>query len=151
VGFSSDRHRTLSYISFVAFGQEEIEMSFFKNLFGKEELFVPTPTQSVPGLEPIIVQAVENVFANLNDQKEIFDLLVRNRRNTTVLIILSLLSVGPKDAKDCKEWLNDNTSAPIDPGTLSKDGTFYYLAADSGFHAMKDAERWVKSITKSQV
>lgn len=42
-------------------------MGFLKSLFGKkEELegepFLPTPTQAVPGLEPIIVQAIENLY-----------------------------------------------------------------------------------------
>jgi len=121
-------------------------MSFFKNLFSKDEPFVPTPTQEVSGLEPIIVQAVENVFPNIDDQKEIFEVLSKNRKNSTVLIILSLLSLKTENVKDCKKWLQDNTSTP----RTDTHDTFYHLAMDSGFHSIKDAEKWVKSITKSR-
>lgn len=53
---------------------------FFQNLFGKSEPFVPAPTQVVPGLDPIVVQAVENVFTNREDQKEVFDYSLRFRQ-----------------------------------------------------------------------
>jgi len=33
---------------------KEISMSFFKNLFSKGEAFVPTPTQEVAGIPPIV-------------------------------------------------------------------------------------------------
>lgn len=56
--------------------EKENIMSFFKNLFGKGEsegeAFVPTPTQSIPGVEPIVVQAIENLFPNTEDQKKAF-------------------------------------------------------------------------------
>ena len=48
-------------------------MSFFKNLFSKGEPkgdpFIATPTQSIPGLEPIVVQAIENLYPDEEDQK----------------------------------------------------------------------------------
>lgn len=48
-------------------------MTFFKNLFSKSEPFVPTPAQAIPGLDPIVVQAIENLYPNVDDQKLIFD------------------------------------------------------------------------------
>ena len=50
-------------------------MGFFNNLFGKRkegEPFIPTPTQNIPGLEPIIVQAIENLYPDIEDQKKAF-------------------------------------------------------------------------------
>jgi len=32
-------------------------MRFIKKLFSTEEPFVPTPSQSIPGLDPMVVQA----------------------------------------------------------------------------------------------
>ena len=52
-------------------------MSFFKNLFRKREAFVPTPIQVVPGLDPIVVQAIENLYPGIEDQKLIFDRSLR--------------------------------------------------------------------------
>ncbi len=48
-------------------------MSFFKNLFGKSEPFVPTPAQIVTGLDPIVVQVIENLYPKAEEQKLIFD------------------------------------------------------------------------------
>jgi hypothetical protein len=48
-------------------------MSFFKNLFGKGESFVPTPSQEIPGIQPILVQAVENLFPGRDDQSYVFN------------------------------------------------------------------------------
>ena len=44
-------------------------MDFFKKLFGKDEKFVPTPNQQVTGIPPIVVQAIENLFPNIDSQK----------------------------------------------------------------------------------
>jgi hypothetical protein len=48
-------------------------MGFLKNLFGKRESFVPTPTQEIHGIQPIIVLAVENLFPDRQDQNYVFD------------------------------------------------------------------------------
>lgn len=48
-------------------------MSFFKNLFSKAESFVPTPGQEIPGIQPIVVQAVENLFPGRQDQNYVFN------------------------------------------------------------------------------
>ena len=69
-------------------------MSFFKNLFGKDEPFVPTPTQEVPGLDPLVVQVAETLFPNPEDQRVVFrDLLAANEDpfNNLVTIQLNIL------------------------------------------------------------
>jgi hypothetical protein len=48
-------------------------MSFFKNLFGKGESFVPTPSQEISGIQPVIVQAVENLFPGREEQNYVFN------------------------------------------------------------------------------
>lgn len=69
----------------------EIEMSFFKNLFGKGEAFVPTPTREVPGLEPLVVQVAEILFPNSEDQRVVFgDLLAANKVSDHNLVTTQL-------------------------------------------------------------
>lgn len=48
-------------------------MDIFRNLFRKSEPFVPATTQSVPGLDPIVIQAIENLYSTPEDQKLVFD------------------------------------------------------------------------------
>ena len=119
-------------------------MGFFKNLFGKgeskSEAFIPTPTQSIPGLEPIVVQAIENLFPNAEEQKKAFSyaLEYKEAKYSTTLKLLAMLA----DSKGKIESLYDPK--------LWSDGRFNVELADT-FSKMKDAEAWVKSITKPQV
>jgi len=124
--------------------RKEISMGFFKNLFNKGEpkgeAFVPTPTQSVPGLEPIVVQAIENLFPNTDDQKKAFSyaLEYNGSKYSTTLKLLAILA----DSKG-------NVESLYAPG-LWADGRFNVDLSDT-FSKMKDAEAWVKSMTKPQV
>jgi hypothetical protein len=115
-------------------------MNFFKNLFEKNDSYVPSPIQQISGVEPIIVQAVENLFPNAEDQREIFKDLTENRKDVSTLIVLSLLSMS----STVKMWRDYNML----PGPIP-DNTQYFIARDSGFSTMADAEKWVKSITRS--
>jgi hypothetical protein len=132
----------------VSVNRKVFSMSFLKKLFGKEnakeDLFVPTVTQSVPGLEPIIVQAVENLFPNKSDQKVILEGLQEKIKNANTLIVLALLSMTKAD--------DLNLSREYVLGTLSKpvigSNTNYFIMRDCDFKDMKGAEKWVKSITK---
>src|SRR5215510_10308927 len=116
-------------------------MGFFKKLFSKEESFVPTPTQQVPGLEPLVVQAIENLFPNVEDQKQAFDYSLKytegKKRNT--LLLLCLLSYS----KGKIEKLVDLNSP------LLHDMHFMVDEIQPIFPNMKAAEDWVKSTTKS--
>ena len=73
-------------------------MGFFKNLFGKGEskgeVFVPNPTQEVPGLEPLVVQVAEVIFPNPEDQQVVFKNLLAAKNdsaNDLVTIQLNIL------------------------------------------------------------
>jgi hypothetical protein len=125
-------------------------MGFFKKLFGKErpkeEPFVPTPTQHIPGVEPIIVQAIENLFPNTKDQKDFFEGLQKKSQNADTVLILALLSMTKvADVEASKKFVLGTISQPvIDPNI------YYFVSHDCIFHNMKGAEKWVKSITKPQ-
>jgi len=120
-------------------------MSIFKNLFSKGEPFIPTPTQEVPGIEPIIVQAIENLFPNRDDQKYAFRYIlvvkeIQGRPYRDPRLLLGLLS-----------YSNGKTENLIDPNSeLIREPRFMGEEIYSIFPNMKAAEEWVKSITKSR-
>jgi len=119
-------------------------MSFFKNLFRKREPFVPSPTQTIPGLEPIVVQAIENLFPDAEDQKKAFKWALDFKEKEKITpnigdsphIILALLS-----------WSEGKV------GKLPDKSSPYLFMRDiyETFSSMKKAEEWVKSITKPKV
>jgi hypothetical protein len=125
-------------------------MKFFKNLFSKEkpkeepyEPYVPTPTQQIPGLEPIAVQAIENLYSNLEDQKQAFEFSIRYKQIQTssdnLVLLLALLSYS--DGKLEK-------LLALEPDAIRS----YQFMVDEiapRIPNMKAAEKWVKSITKS--
>jgi hypothetical protein len=113
-------------------------MSFLKNLFGdrnaKEESFVPTPTQTVPGLEPIVVHTVEHVYPGIEEQKHAFAFLLKHTKENEVLDQLSLVRIG---IRNLEKIMNENPSLTIR----------YAIYSESGFTTMKAATKWVQSIT----
>ena len=115
-------------------------MSFFKNLFGdrnsNEESFVPTPTQTVPGLEPIVVHAVEHLYPSIEEQKHAFAFLLQHTKENDVLDQLSLSRMG---IRNLEKLMKENPSLTIR----------YAIYSESGFTTMKAATKWVKSITNS--
>jgi hypothetical protein len=123
-------------------------MGFLKNLFGKSEPFVPAPTQSIPGLDPIVVQAIENLYPNQDDQKLVFDHSLRfNERfkyhpvhGRDNISLLAFLKMSEGSTEKFIELMNlpylDN----------------YQIWNDMirpVFPNRKAAEQWVQSITKS--
>ena len=113
-------------------------MGFFKNLFGKGEsegeAFVPTPTQTVPGLEPIVVHAVEHVYPSEEEQQHAFTFLLKHTKEKDVLDQLSLVRMGTRNLEKIME---KNPSLTIR----------YAIYSENGFTNMKAATKWVKSIT----
>jgi len=111
-------------------------MSFFKNLFSKGEAFVPTPMQNIPGVEPILVQAIENLWRDGEDQKKAFKYVLEykeskyGKRDSTIQL-LALLAMSNGIINELPDW----TKVP------GRD------LADT-FLTMKQAQTWVKSITK---
>jgi hypothetical protein len=111
-------------------------VSFFKKLFAKGEAFVPTPTQNFPGLEPIVVQAIENLWQDTDDQKKAFKYAVEYKESKyghadSTIKLLALLAMSNGIINELPDW----TKVP------GRD------LADT-FLTMKQAIAWVKSITK---
>ena len=123
--------------------RKEISMSFFKNLFSKGEEFIPTPTQEVPGIPPIVVQAIENLFPNVDDQKNAFDCVLkleeRGRAFRDPRLLLALLSYS---------------AGKIEKLQTAASQTHPHFWGDEIypiFPKMRDAEEWVRSITKPKI
>jgi len=118
-------------------------MSFFKNLFGRKkatvEPFIPTPTQQVPGLEPIIVQAIENSYPNIDDQKQAFrySLKFKEGKKGNTHALLALLSYSQGKIANLRDLDSPNLETAI-----------YKIITEEGLPNMKAAEEWVQSITK---
>lgn len=116
-------------------------MSFFKDLFGKGESFVPTPTQEIPGIQPIVVQAIENLFPSIDDQKYTFNYVLKlGERWSTYQ--------QPKWLLALLYYSKGKTENLIDVNSpLLTDGRFMVDEFEPVFPTMKDAEEWVKLIT----
>jgi len=127
-------------------------MNLFKKLFSKEKLeqepyesFIPTPTQQIPGLEPIVVQAIENLYSNRDDQKKAFEYSIRYKEYQTssdhLVLLLALLS-----------YSNGNIEKLLatEPDAI-RNYQFMLDEISPRFPNTAAAEKWVKSITKSQV
>ena len=126
-------------------------MSFLKSLFGKKEEpggepFTPTPTQDIPGLEPIIVQAIENLYPDIEQQKKVFEYALEYKRaykekikrdDTTGLLAMLAYSNGKIES--------------LPSPSLWFFGRFRIEEIDNMFPKMRNAEEWVKSITNPKV
>jgi hypothetical protein len=115
-------------------------MGFLKNLLGgrnsKEESFVPAPTQTISGLAPIVVHAVERLYPSIEEQKHAFTFLLQHTKEKDVLDQLSLIRMG---IRNLEKIMKENPSLTIR----------YAIFSESGFTNMKAATKWVKSITNS--
>jgi len=122
-------------------------MGFFRNLFGKDEPFVPAATQSVPGLEPILVQVVEVLFPDGEDQKHVFDYIAKykgkfkegNSDDLTIMAVIASCDGNPKH-------LQDIDTGPWDQGRFWADIHIDYPQ----FHSMKSLHKWLRSKTTPQ-
>ena len=127
-------------------------MNFFKKLFSKEkpneepyDPYIPTPTQQIPGLEPIVVQAIESLYPNGVDQKQAFEYSIRyiNYQTSSDNLVLLLALLSYSNGKIEKLLATE-------PEAIRN----YQFMLDNiapRFPNMTAAEKWVKSITKSQV
>ena len=116
-------------------------MRFFKSLFADRDStndsFVPVPTQTVPGLAPIVVHAVEHLYPSKIEQKHAFAFLLEHTKENEVLDQLSLVRMG---TKNLEKIMKENPSLSIG----------YAIYSENGFTNLKAATKWVKSITVSQ-
>lgn len=124
-------------------------MSFFKNLFSKSEPFVPVPTQAVPGIDPIVVQAIENLYPKIEDQKLVFDHSLRFKKKFKDHPIhgkdnLSLLAFLKMSEGRTEKFIDLMNLPYLDNYQIWNDMIQPVLPN------MKAAEQWVKSITKSR-
>ena len=69
------------------------------SFFNKEEPFVPTPTQDIPGLDPLIVHAIENLFPDVDVQKQAFDFSLKflDTKKGNTVSLLAVLKMGILD------------------------------------------------------
>jgi hypothetical protein len=111
-------------------------VQFIKKLFNTEEPFVPTPTQSIPGLDPMVVQAIEILYPDPDFQKQAIDFSLKYLKGEkgVSLNLLAALSVGIID---------------INAPELNN-GKFWLDIMYPDFANMKSAKKWLKSITKPQ-
>ena len=115
-------------------------MSFLKNLFSKSESFTPTPTTTIPGLESIVVQAIENLYPDIADQNKAFEYFLEyaKKHKKSTLNQLSMLAYSEGKVEHLPH-----------PGHWD-DGRFNIEELSPIFsYKMKNAEEWVKSITKT--
>lgn len=107
--------------------------------------FIPTPTQTVPGLESIVVQAIENLYPDPERQKKVFKYALEyiitckekiKRDDTNGLLAILAYSNGRIES--------------LPSPSLWFDGRFRIEEIDNMFPKMKNAEEWVKSITKNR-
>jgi hypothetical protein len=127
-------------------------MNFFKNLFSKEkpkeeayDPYIPTPTQQIPGLEPIVVQAIESLYPNQADQKQAFEYSIRyidyQTSSDKLVLLLALLSYSNGKIEKL---------LATEPEAI-RNYQFMLDEIAPRFPNMAAAEKWVKSIAKSQV
>jgi hypothetical protein len=119
-------------------------MGFFKKLFGKSETVTPAPNQNEPALEPIVLQAIENLYPDTADQSKAIEYSIRYKKYQkadTLKLLLSLLAYS--DGKIEKLLATE-------PDAI-RSYQFMLDEIDPRFPDLKAAEEWVKSITKPQV
>ena len=118
-------------------------MGFFKKLFGKNETVSPAPNQNEPELEPIVIQAIENLYPNVADQTKAVEYSIRYKKYQkadTLRLLLSLLAYS-------------NGSIEKLLGTEPDAIRSYQFMLDEiapRFPDLRAAEDWVRSITKTQ-
>jgi hypothetical protein len=114
-------------------------MNFLRNLFSntnsKDEFIIPSPTQTIPGVEPIVVYMVEHFHPNIEEQKYAFTFLLNHTEENDTLAQLSLIRMGIKNLENIME---KNPSL-----------TVRYAVYSDGFPNLKAAKKWVKSVVNS--
>jgi len=122
---------------------KESPMSFFKKMFGsKNEAVNSTFDQDVSELEPIVMQAIKNLYPNPEDQKQAIGFSARYKKYQkadTLKLLLSLLAYSNGDIKRLLD---------TEPDAIRS----YQFMLDNiapRFPDMKAAEAWVNSITKT--
>ena len=118
-------------------------MSFFKNLFAKSKDTTSASREEEPELEPIVLQAIENLFPSKADQKQAIGYSTRYKKYQkadTLKLLLSLL-----------QYSNGNLEKLL--ATEKNAIRNYQFMLDEiapRFPYLKAAEDWVKSLAITQ-
>ena len=120
-------------------------MGFFKNLIGKDETFTPTPTQNIPGLEPIVVQVIEILFPDPGNQKQVFIYALKFKEYYNEYSDLNLLgAIASSDGEP--KYLQNLDSDVFQNGRFWADISIDYPQ----FNSTKSLQKWIKLKTTHQ-
>jgi hypothetical protein len=114
-------------------------MDFLKKIFNED---ATKPIANIPGIEPIVVQAVESLFPDTNTQKNAFNAILevtKERKNVAdPKTLLALLHYSNGDLEKFRK------------SAWQSHPHFWMDEIGHIFRTMEDAEEWVKSLSKSQ-
>ena len=114
-------------------------MNFFKNLFSKN---TAQPIKNIPGIEPIVIQAVESLFPDVNTQKNTFECILEFKKDRKGVADLKTLLALLKYSNGDLELFRKSA--------WQSHPHFWMDEISHIFRTMEDAEKWVKSLSKSQ-
>ena len=114
-------------------------MNFLKRLFRKN---TAPPIKNIPGIEPIVVQAVENLFPDVNTQKNTFECILELRKDRKGVADLKTLLALLKYSKGDLELFRKSA--------WQSHPHFWMDEISHIFRTLEDAEKWVKSLSESQ-
>ena len=114
-------------------------MNFFKKLFSKNKA---PPIKNIPGIEPIVVQAVENLFPDVNTQKNTFECILEFKKDRKGVADLKTLLALLKYSKGDLELFRKSA--------WQSHPHFWMDEISHIFRTMEDAEKWVKSLSETQ-
>jgi len=114
-------------------------MNSFKKLFNKN---TTPPIKSIPGIEPILVQAVEHIFPDANIQKDAFEFILelkeRRKGVADLKTLLALLKYSDGDFEKFKK------------SSWQSHPHFWMDEISHIFRTVEDAENWVESLSESK-
>ncbi len=114
-------------------------MNFFKKLSSNN---TATPIKNIPGIEPIVVQAVESLFLDVNTQKSTFECILEFKQDRKGVADLKTLLALLKYSKGDLELFRKSA--------WQSHPHFWMDEISHIFLTMEDAEKWVKSLSESQ-
>lgn len=142
-----DLHSPSEHLDPLMAGNQGNPMRLLKHLFRREEepdgsAFAQVPTQTVPGLEPIIVQAIESLFPNADQRKKAFEYALEYKR-------VYQERIGREDTLGLLAMLaySHGRIEGLPSPSLWFLGRFRVEEIDSMFPNMKKAVEWVRSIS----
>ena len=113
-------------------------MNLFKKLFSKNTAL---PIKTIPDIEPIVVQAVENLFPDANDQQKTFEYILelkKDRKGVTDLkTLLALLKYSKGDVELFRK------------SAWQSHPHFWMDEISHIFRTIEDAENWVSHYKES--